>query len=497
MNLLSINLLSESFKSLNKFSEPVNFDESPKDVFDPICLVGLNGSGKSHFMELIAECFMICESYVRNSKVPSNEKNPLLFEIIYSLDFSGEREIIKIVRAKKSTLQFYKKNEDTFVEEKDIYYNLLPKRIIGYSSGLNETLSSPFLELNADFSKKISTAANKKEKYHDIIDPIRMTYLDASSNLILVLINLIYEPNNSTLTEYCHLTGLKKFDIEIDRNIRVKVKTNAQLDGIIEGLSRCAFSSSDISQNKEPYIFSFIVDKNLRSAIDDVYGGPMLFFDDLILLNHLNVLAISPTQMKWISNKRRNGEIVGSPSIPDYAKFFKIKNVVFENEDGIEMGYEGLSDGEHQLFQTLGTLNIIDESDTLFLFDEPDTHYNPEWRSQLFAEYSNTSKLRNQEVIVSSHSPFIISSVRSQMVYHFEKDREPLIENPRFETFGCSIDIILKRLFKKTTLVPLLPYKEMEILAEKEYDEILSGIDNFGESHPKAMLYKRLIELKE
>jgi hypothetical protein len=37
----------------------------------------------------------------------------------------------------------------------------------------------------------------------------------------------------------------------------------------------------------------------------------------------------------------------------------------------------------------------------------------------------------------------------------------------------------------------------MEELSKKGYDEILNEIDNFGESHSKTMLYKKLNELKE
>ncbi|SFS44120.1 restriction system-associated AAA family ATPase [Zhouia amylolytica] len=496
MNLLSVNLLSEEFKSLKKFEEPIIFEESPSNVFDPICFVGLNGSGKSHLMEFIAESFMHCEFYLRNEKIISESKNPLFFELIYSLNAGSKKEVVKVRRDKKTKIDFLRLNDKEEFENVDLNYNLIPKRIVGYSSGLNETLSAPFLEINADFSQKLSTAANTKENYNDIVDPVRMTYLDSSTNLILVIINLIYQPDESKLASYCHLQKLKHFSIEIDRNIRVKVNTNAQLDGIIDDLGKCAYSKN-INEDNSFYSFNFNVDESLKTAINEVFGGPMLFFDSLILLNHLNFLAIPPKQMTWLRNKRKEGKIIGSPVIPDFQKFFKISNVIFENENGIEMGYEGLSDGEHQLFQTLGSLNIIDETDTLFLFDEPDTHYNPEWRSQLFLEYSNVSKARNQEIIVSSHSPFIISSVRSEMVYHFEKNRKPLIEKPRFETYGCSIDTILRRLFKKTTMVPLLPYKEMEELAEKGYEEILSKIDNYGESHPKAMLYKRLIELKK
>lgn len=497
MNLLSVSLLSDKFKSLRKFSEPVFFDESPSGVFDPICLVGLNGSGKSHFMELIAESFMLSEYFVRYEKFPSFEGVPLLFEIEYSLDASENAQYIKIIRSKKSLFQIYiKEFGEEYKEVENINYNLLPKRIIGYSSGLNETLSSPFLQLYDEFSVEISKSAKNLANFNDIVEPVRMNYLDSGSNLLLIITNMIYFQEESVLTKYTKLKSLKRFDIEIEKNIRVNVETNAQLEGILSDLSKCSLKPI-ISSDKSNYQLSFLVDEALKKAVNDIFGNPMLFFDALTLLSHLNSLAIPKKYMTWIKKKRKEGSIVKTPQIPDNDKFFKITNLVFEIENGDEIEYEGLSDGEHQLFQTLGTLSLVEETDTLFLFDEPDTHYNPQWKSVLFAEYSKINKGRNQEVMVSSHSPFIVSSVRSDMVYHFEQDRDPLIVKPSFETFGCATNTILKRLFEKTTMVPLLPLKEMEELSKKGYDEILDRIDDYGESHAKTMLYKKLNELKE
>lgn len=497
MNLLSVNLLSDNFKSLKKFEKPILFDESPLNTFDPICLVGLNGSGKSHFMELIAECFMLSEYYGINKKFPSFENVPLLFEIEYSLNASESPIYIKIARTKANIITQFTKNdiEEEYVEV--LFSNgLLPKKIIGYSSGLNETLSSPFSQLLDDFSSKISIAAKKEELYHDIVEPIRMIYLESSTNLLLVITNLIYFQKESILTKYTKLKRLKSFKIEINKKIKVKVKTNAQLDGIIEDLVKCSFIPR-INEDETIYSLSYTVNKTLEIALNNVFGKPMFFFDSLLMLNHLNYLAVEKKYNTWIKNKRKEGHIIKAPTIPDDEKFFKITDIVFENIDGVEINYEGLSDGEHQLIQTLGTLNLIDEPDALFLYDEPDTHYNPEWRSHLFSEYSNLCKSRNQEIMVTTHSPFIVSSVRSNMVYHFDRERIPFIDKPKFETFGCAINIILKRLFKNSTLIPQLPFDEMKKLAEKDLDTILESIDNYGESSIKALLYKKINELEK
>ena len=497
MNLLSVNLLSDNFKSLKKFDEPICFDESPKNTFDPICLVGLNGSGKSHFLELIAECFMLSEFYGINGRIPKFESTTLLFEIEYSLDAGINPLYVKVSRLKKDIINLYHKNNiDDDYTESDFNIRLLPKKIIGYSSGLNETLSSSFSQLLDDFSSTVSKYANDPTMFSHTIDPIRMLYLDSDTNLLLVVTNLIYFQKESILTSYTKLKSLKSFTIEINKEIRVFVKTNAQLEGIIDDLVKCSVIPT-INEKETTYSLQFIVNDVLESALKDVFGSPSRFFDSLIMLNHLNYLAIEKSYNTWIKKKRKEGHIIKIPSVPDDKKFFRISDLVFENNEGVEIDYEGLSDGEHQLIQTLGTLNLIDEPDTLFLFDEPDTHYNPEWRSKLFSQYSKVSKSRNQEIIVTTHSPFIVSSVRSEMVYHFEYGRNPLIEKPTFETYGCAINIILKRLFKNDLMIPQLPYDEMVALSKEDLENILESIDNYGESSVKALLYKKINELEK
>ena len=493
MNLLSVNLLSD-FKSLKPFEERIRFDDTGLNEFDPICLVGLNGSGKSHFLELIAEGFMMAEYFVRNVKLPQST-SPLYFEIEYSLTATGDSIYYKLSNTKKDKLKLYILQDGEYQEKHSIEYNDLPKKILGYSSGLNETLSSSFYEILNDFSEKLSSSANDPSKYYDIVDNVRMTYLDNNTNLLLVVSNLASKNSSKVIQDYTNLKGLVSFKIEINKKIRVKVKTNAQIDGILEQLQKFSYDGGD-NINEDHIDFDFIGGKAFSNAIDKVFGGTVKFFEALMVLNNLNSLAISKKYKKWISDNRKKGVLIKMPEVPEEDRFFNISNIKFRTKDDQIIGYEGLSDGEHQLVQTLGALSIIEEPDTLFLFDEPDTHYNPEWRSRLFAEYSAVCKGRNQEIILSTHSPFIVSSVKKHSVFHFVRDKGTTIKNPTFQTFGCSIDIILRRLFNKKTMTPSLPVQVMVEIAEKSRDEIIENMDMFGESHSKTMLYKKLEELK-
>ena len=86
MKLRKVALIDNTdFRSLPKnFS--IEFSKQSQNTIDPKCLVGVNGSGKSNLLELIAEIFYYIEiNILYNNK---KEKEEFAFEIEYSIPFS-------------------------------------------------------------------------------------------------------------------------------------------------------------------------------------------------------------------------------------------------------------------------------------------------------------------------------------------------------------------------------------------------------------------------
>jgi ABC-type cobalamin/Fe3+-siderophores transport system ATPase subunit len=85
MKLERIRLLTQ-FNSLEPF-ENINISHIPNDEhkIDPLCLIGINGSGKSNLLELISEAFYFLEVNYRFLKDSSSKQRTLKqFEIVYS-----------------------------------------------------------------------------------------------------------------------------------------------------------------------------------------------------------------------------------------------------------------------------------------------------------------------------------------------------------------------------------------------------------------------------
>jgi len=86
LKLIRVKLLS-SFRGLPKNFEITfqNHKIDPKKI-EPICLIGLNGSGKSNLLEVISEIFYFLENFsrARNSEI-KKFKTSFGFEIEYYL----------------------------------------------------------------------------------------------------------------------------------------------------------------------------------------------------------------------------------------------------------------------------------------------------------------------------------------------------------------------------------------------------------------------------
>lgn len=114
-----------------------------------------------------------------------------------------------------------------------------------------------------------------------------------------------------------------------------------------------------------------------------------------------------------------------------------------------------LSDGEHQLLHSLGLCLLFRNTNSLFLLDEPETHFNPHWRASFITRvrqcFSGISDFV-QEMLITTHTPFLISDSKPDKVLVFDKDQSNgvvSISQPKYNTLGASINKITYETFDK------------------------------------------------
>jgi len=188
--------------------------------FAPYILAGPNGSGKSNVLEVLAAIFYHMECmYLENlpeSFVYDEEQNregyqsskgvPDSFVLEYQILSTGVSALsspdyhahIKIEKQKGESPQWYLLNgirqspNEPLKEDRAVYRQLLPRYVLGYSSGENEVLSLSFFKMRfINYDEYYNRLFNQYD--YDGRPEGRMVYLDASFSQAIVICNLLLQ----------------------------------------------------------------------------------------------------------------------------------------------------------------------------------------------------------------------------------------------------------------------------------------------------------------
>ena len=85
---------------------------------------------------------------------------------------------------------------------------------------------------------------------------------------------------------------------------------------------------------------------------------------------------------------------------------------LFKNKFGTEFDINSLSSGEKQLFLRAMTLKMLDINNSVILIDEPEISLHPKWQQNIVKIYEGIGE--NNQIIIATHSPHIVSSVKSE-----------------------------------------------------------------------------------
>ncbi|MCK7494408.1 MAG: AAA family ATPase [Comamonadaceae bacterium] len=132
----------------------------------------------------------------------------------------------------------------------------------------------------------------------------------------------------------------------------------------------------------DTYTFDFLVDEQTKAAFGFFWRSALELysaFHKLAMLNDLAIPKATRERFKRDTKSRRFASRLPEPQDED--KVFRFERVNFRAKGRAEIvDYVSLSDGEHQLAQLLGTFCMLSFRDVLFLLDEPESHFNPQWR---------------------------------------------------------------------------------------------------------------------
>jgi ABC-type multidrug transport system ATPase subunit len=212
----------------------------------------------------------------------------------------------------------------------------------------------------------------------------------------------------------------------------------------------------------------------------------------------LNALVLSKEQRNvFLKEDVTTGTLERPPVVAPKDRLFDVADVKVKlSKPKKVIDYSGLSDGEHQFIQVFGTVLLFNQPGTLFLLDEPESHFNPEWRTKFNNILNGIQNASTHEFVISTHSPYIVSGSRGSNVYKFTRNGSEIDCKPiDFETYGASFDSLLKKLFSIDSLIDESAREEMQsILERSDLEEMEDAIEGFAESREKRRLYEAIIK---
>ncbi|HYE68721.1 MAG TPA: hypothetical protein VEA58_08915, partial [Anaerovoracaceae bacterium] len=277
------------------FRSPHSEDYS---LFDPLCLVGPNGAGKSQFLQVLTEIFQS----IYHTCLPGEERidgNPdLQFEIEYLIQPEGEDTPVHVsisrqsVERRKPKLTIIKKNEDNWEScdpASPSTHKLLPHKVIGYTSGENETLSLPFLISRSGYAEEVGRKALSKGGQEEVADT-RLMLIDYGTNLEVIVSNLLTNNGDQleALIKDARLKDLHSFRCVIQLAHRAApklpgkkgIQLTAELKKYIDNLQRCATCYS-YDAKEERYVFDFWVNEETQLAFNYFWQSTLELYSSL------------------------------------------------------------------------------------------------------------------------------------------------------------------------------------------------------------------------
>jgi len=490
-----------------------------------------------------------------------------IYPSTFSLTASGRLATVRVVKLKDDSPRMYWTNAQEFghladglgeeglcgEQHRDF---LLPDFVVGYSSGENEILSLPFFKMRFIQFDEYWTSLSEGLPYPGRPET-RLTYLDSSFSQAILLSNLLFagDGREELFTRDIGIEALREFRIVLKRYVllseaqarpfispierstassdaafrisrsavSIDEKTGLyQLDVLrlleeqnpkerrmsqhpLDALRRCA-TLEFYDEATDTLVLDYCVNPATQQAFRESFSDARTLFQAFQVLLTLNLYTVSD-QLK--SDLYRSDSHYVSETVPKLAsdeRVMRFKFVRFSKKGVKEpLMLKSLSDGEHQLLHSLGLCLLFRDTNSLFLLDEPETHFNPDWRASFISRLRQGLKGRegvSQEMLITTHSPFLISDSKPERVLVFEKDRTSgnvTIKHPEFNTLGASINKITMNTFGKRETVGgiaealLDGFKARFDAGQEDLSALVDEIEaELGDSVEKILLIKAI-----
>jgi predicted ATP-binding protein involved in virulence len=402
-------------------------------------LIGINGSGKSSILESVAQIFS--DAYLQ-------EKSKFGFKLEYELrleeiieqtsttsKFKTEYIKVEIYAEKKNEKLLYKVHtgNDILEKETDIekkfgsLEKIFPSNIVIYYSGLADIMKricQPHDEKLSVYFRKGNTNLHRPFFYFE--PPL--------FNLILItLLSYEYGDIPQFLSNRAKIKGVQTITITLKKPSWGKGKINewwgakGEVKTFLDYLNSFGYpliiEEGDATKSNGNVVIEAWQNEALIITIigqEKLFEIREHFVEERTLFKILNTLLIDGFQPE-------------------------VKFSFIQEDSSGQHSFNVLSEGEQQAIIIRGLIELVNNENTLFLFDEPDTYLHPSWQRNFIEninELSQNIEYNNSQFLITTHSPQLLSNADpANCDVQIMEDGEIVKVTPKY--YGRDISTIL------------------------------------------------------
>lgn len=513
-------LYVDGYKGLKELSIYFKEQSSPVSID---FLIGRNGSGKSSVIEALGLIF---------TRIMQDELPGFHFEMKYRMrdgtDIYVKPEEKNIYdetgRRRKLYIEIAKYGEVSQVSS--IPNEYLPDRIISYCSGANnsmeeilitsprESLASDLYDLSIlDEEDQDHEEKNLVLSFYEQLDSSpRVIYLDAVTSKIVLpvmyaVLPLEMQGKNieSELKNYCGLR--KKLASRLNMNLIPVAFSFKVYDEMLGhaidtpqiGMLRQLMSSG---HNNKKGLSDCIVNRSSSNRLDDdgsIATETVVVFRYTKYDQSDNGTYYHPGLQKYFDG---NPFVLMSALLTAYREGI-IGDIHFSFRNGEERGLygmEALSDGELMWLARTGLVLLAQRhcgENTLFLYDEPDVHFNDDWNRDFIKVLYDLSHRTWNEFLIATHSTLILTDAMYEQLNLFDNRSGGRTEvcNAGTSTFAVQRDEISKLIFDTEPIGAYAADAVKRMMGENNLDKMKENIGRLGPGYQRFRLYEQLYSM--
>lgn len=398
MKLLHVAL--KNYKHLKQIDLSVSEDAGPQD-FPAFFCIGLNGSGKSAFLEALALIF---------SRISQDELPGFWFEVEYEVFVDGRNVRVSV----KPGMERHLGRLDVTIDGKSYHSfasreDYLPRKVVACVSGFNSQMqqllgAAARNSIVSDIYDAERENPDKIQSYLQYMNLLnrnpRMLYLDEEMAPYVLFALCAWDSGGEDGYDALRKELFHRVGENLDP-IALSLVAGEKMDGVL--LKQLFEELSDWVAEGEEYrtaVFDLKQDGGVcHPKIRGAYENPM----QLLTL---------------LSQAKESGEL-------RECHFF------FKRGEKSELLHEkALSDGELLWLARMGMVLAASQGETdncLFLFDEPDIHLNESWNVEFVRRLEQMTwreEHKNHCFWIATHSSLLLTDALPEQVFLFEREAE-------------------------------------------------------------------------